>query len=540
MRPAAIFLVALWPALAHGYTLSSPITTGCHEQVTSAALRQVRVDLGVAPLPAGRDDQALIGDLPFSLETDMRDLAAVSLLLSVRDNDLKGNDITNTVDLIQVHGNPAAQREHCLRAPGDDEPTGSMQALSDCRTFIHDTALAAVDGLDAAGKPDASKVTSLTVSLAIRGRIDVPLATFYVRAGQAMHALQDAFTHTFRTADASRVTTVLNWVDFAEERLDESRDGPAHVSALDACENLDAMRTLRLQLAQQASIDLLHAVLDPGRSLDQKAADIDAVLDGSLGTQQGCTFYNHWCDAPEQALADPTGCGCHMVAPNLTVSGLIGMALLALLARIRLRRPLRRTTIALLILLGHLTQGGALRADEPDPDDVPLTPVEIAWLHLTKTPGPRLGIAAAMAASLDRTAVAGSVAGRFRVSSRWLVGADLEWNPWITTHPGLVRAGVFNAYATLIRRFPMRLERVNLRTSMHAGVSVLLFDLYGARQGSFGPYVGIAPLGIDVDLGHFWKLVVDPLDLEIPIPHVTGVPLYYEQFRLMVGFQYGA
>ena len=108
------------------------------------------------------------------------------------------------------------------------------------------------------------------------------------------------------------------------------------------------------------------------------------------------------------------------------------------------------------------------------------------------------------------------------------------------THPELVRPGAFNAYATVIWRYPMRLERVNLRSSVHVGVSVLLFDLYGARAGSVGPYFGIAPLGIDVDLGRAWKLVVDPLDLEIPVPHVTGVPLYYEQFRFLLGFQYGA
>jgi hypothetical protein len=154
--------------------------------------------------------------------------------------------------------------------------------------------------------------------------------------------------------------------------------------------------------------------------------------------------------------------------------------------------------------------------------------------------GPRYGLAAMVGGSLDRSAVMGSIGGRYRLSTRWLVGADVEWNPWIATYPLGARWGVLNVYGTVIRRYPMRFERVSLRTTLRAGASFLLFDLYGAREGSVGPYLGIAPLGIDVQIGRGWKLVFDPLSLEIPVPHVTGVPLYYEQFRLSFGLQYGA
>ena len=43
---------------------------------------------------------------------------------------------------------------------------------------------------------------ALPVGLAIRGEVTVPLPGFYVRLGQALHALQDSFTHSYRTADA--------------------------------------------------------------------------------------------------------------------------------------------------------------------------------------------------------------------------------------------------------------------------------------------------------------------------------------------------
>jgi hypothetical protein len=544
MRLAAFLVAALTPAAAHAYSLASPITTGCHERLTSAALRQVRVELGIPPLPPVGNDQALIDDLPFSPEPDMRDLAAAALLLGVRDNDLKGNDIKGGVDLVQVHGDPASQGEHCLRAPHDDEPGGATMALSICRNFIHDTALAALDGVDASGLPSASLVMSLAVSLAIRGRIDVRLPIFYVRAGQALHALQDSFTHTFRSADNTRVTTLLNWVDYAEERLVERRDGPAHLIALDACEHLDAMRSARLELAGRASLALLRALLDPGRSLSERAAAVDATLDDAITFEPGCTFENDWCDAPERALAHQGGCGCAVSRDDR--SDPEGLALLLALAivlstlrrtRFRHRRRAAGTTLIALAML-TVPAGGAL-AEELDTDDIPLTVGELAALRDVRASGPRLGVAFSVAGSLDRSAAAGSLGGRFRLSSRWLVGADIEWNPWIATYPLAAHAGVFNAYGTLIRRYPMRFERVNLRTTLHAGLSVLLFDLYGARAGSVGPYVGIAPLGIDVHLRRGWKLVFDPLGLEIPIPHLTGVPLYYEQFRLTIGLQYG-
>lgn len=535
MKWTATLVLALWPGLAHGYTVASAITTGCHERLTSAALRQVRLDLGIPALAPSTNDQAMIDDLPFAPDQDMRDLAGVSLLIGVRDNDLKGNAITNTLDLIQVHGNPAAQQEHCLRAPEDDEPTGTTQALATCRAFIHDAALAALDGLDANGLPDASKLTSLAVALAIRGRTDVPLPTFYVKLGQAMHALQDSFSHTFRTADETDVTTVLNWVDFAEERLVESRDGPAHRSALDACENLDAMRALRMQLAQAASVDLLHAVLDPGQSPDEKATAVDAVLDASIGYQAGCTFDNHWCDAPEQALADQGGCACSFASAGGGGAGLVVIAIVIGLTFARLRRRWWLIAVVLLAL-----PGSRLWASEVDPDTTPPTTAELAELRDIRASGPRFGFAAEVGGSLDRTAGAGSLGARFRINTHWVVGTDVEWNPWVVTYPFGIRAGTFNAYATVIRRYPMRFERVNLRTTLHAGMSTLLFNLYGAREGSIGPYFGIAPLGIDIHLGRGWKFVLDPLELEIPIPHVTGVPLYYEQFRFSFGVQYGA
>src|SRR5947207_2193844 len=134
--------------------------------------------------------------------------------------------------LAEVHGDPDHQYEHCLRSADQREPGGSEAAVAKCRAFIRSSVEAALDGLDADGTPDVSNRTTLTVHLALRGTIDVALPTYYVRMGQAVHAIEDGFSHTFRSADQTKITVVLNWVARANGDWVESRDGPAHEAKL--------------------------------------------------------------------------------------------------------------------------------------------------------------------------------------------------------------------------------------------------------------------------------------------------------------------
>jgi hypothetical protein len=114
------------PKLAHAYTISSAITAGCHEKITTDALRAVRLDLQVRRLcPADRNERALIDDLEFTPANDMTDLGGATLLVGVRDNDLKGRDSMALSQLALVHGDPSTQREHCLRNSHEKEPDGS-------------------------------------------------------------------------------------------------------------------------------------------------------------------------------------------------------------------------------------------------------------------------------------------------------------------------------------------------------------------------------------------------------------------------------
>ncbi len=548
--------VALSPRVAGAWAIGSQLNeTGCHEPITAQALRDARSTVATAPpITPTRDEAALIDDVLFSPPSDfVHDLAGMTLLLGVRDNDLKGVNPLSSLDLIQVHGNPTTQDEHCIRGPSDDGALGDQSALDACRTFIRETATAALDGLDSAGTVDPSIRIPLDVYVALAGHVSPPLPLFYVKMGAAMHALEDGFTHTYRGDDGMAVTVVLNWIDLVDNgpAYDEARDGPPHRAELDRCWESDPILKRNFDLATRAAGELLTVALDPQLTRDQKIQQFDVVTARYLTYQPGCTFDNNWCDAPEAKVTSST-VGC-----NAAGSGSWGVLVLVGLAVFSLRRGRSASLWLVPALVGALASHA--RADdaphavaavdpipatpvatEPGRDIETITPSEVKSVRQDKKLGSAFGFTASVGASIDRAAAVGTVGFRYRLSERWVVGLDAGWNPWITTSPIKERAGVAVAYATLIRRFPMRFDRVNLRTSLHLGVSTLLFDVYGAPLYSTGPYIAISPLGIDYDLGGAVRLVIDPVEFAIPVPLVGQLPLYYEQVRLMIGLQIGA
>src|SRR4051812_10334952 len=214
----------LCPATARAYTIQSPATRGCHEEITVAAWRKT-MDLfpeATAALHANRDDAALINDVPFDVPKDLQELGLVTLLLGIRENDIADLATTSLSTLAVINSDPKAQRQHCLRTPSEDEPDGTQRALADCQSFIRDELARAIDALDADGKPDPSVRDELEVTLAIRGRVKVKVPAFQLRAAHAIHALQDSFTHSFRNPESpTKIRVILNFAEYAENKLNE-------------------------------------------------------------------------------------------------------------------------------------------------------------------------------------------------------------------------------------------------------------------------------------------------------------------------------
>ena len=551
------------PKSADAYTISTIVTAGCHEKVTTEAFLAVRQDpdpataAAAAPLLADRNDQALIDDLEFTPANDMTDLGGATLLVGVRDNDLKGRDSMDLSQLPLVHGDPGAQREHCLRGANEQEPGGSEAAVLDCRAFIIERVGQALDGLDATGMPDPTNRTSLPLYLALRHGVNALLPTYYVRMGQAVHAVEDSFTHTYRTADGMQITVVLDWVDEANGNLVEAIDGPPHSSEMDRCDDPDPLRAQRRALATEAATAVLHATLDPSQTNEQKMAAVGAILDQYLTYSPGCTFANNWCDAPEHKYGNGSLLGCSVGGPG-NRSAASGLAVfLGLLALLRQARRRRRAMVGMTLLFiasllpsrafaqpeaaqpgFEATAAAAVAAAEEKhaPPPPVTTPV--------KEPGPKdpskmaLGAYLGGSGSYAYAAAAVTLGARLRFSKHWTFGLDAEWNPWIAiNNRTAVRAGAFNGYGTVILRLPLAYEKFNLRTTANLGFSRLLIDLYGAPKGSMGIYAGLSPLGLEWKVSRLLFVIINPLNFAMPAPQLSGVPFTYSQYRVTIGLE---
>jgi hypothetical protein len=506
------------PKVAGSYVL------GCHETLTSEALRTVRLELAeAAPLPVTRNEMAFIDDVEFRPGADMKDLGGISLLLGVRDNDLKGHGALELTELANVHGNPLNQDEHCLRNEAQDEPNGSQQAVADCQKFIRRRIEQALDGLDAQGKPDLNKRVRLPVQLALRDRVELDLPVYYVRMGQAIHAIQDSFSHAFRTAESTEITVVLNWIDFTRRTLDEKRDGPKHAAKLDNCNRSEELFQVRRSLASRATADLLRATLNSSKNREQKLAEVDATIAAYLTFAPGCGAANGWCDSPELNFKDDTSLGCNSSNTRNVNHLWLWSAFLGLCFLMRRTWRRRMQGAVLLFVMATLSSTISFAQEEGEPKG---SSVMAYGLYLGAS------------ASVYEPALAAQLGARLRLSESWTLGLDGEWNPWISINAATpVRAGVANVFASAIWRIPLAYENFNLRSTFKAGISIMLIDLYAAPRGSVGPFLGLSPLGIEWKISRFFALVMDPLNIAVPIPQLVGVPLVHPQYRFSLGIE---
>lgn len=530
---------------AQAYKIASGVSPGCHETITTDALRAARLQRpDAAPLPADRNERALIGDLEFSVPSDLADLGGATLLIGVRDNDLKGRDSADVSQLALVHGDPAAQREHCLRTLTDKEPDGSQNAVSSCRAFILERTAQALDGLDVAGMPDVTKRTTIPLYLSLRHAVNPALPTYYLRIGQAIHAIEDSFTHTYRTPDGMQITTVLNWVNEADGNLVEAMDGPPHVSELDRCDDPDDLRLGKRQLATAAATEMLLATLAPNQTNDQKMAAVGVIMDKYLSYSPGCNFANGWCAAPEHAYTNGSALGCEVAGPPSRGRGIAAALLLAMFALFatftRRRARAGGASVALLAVFFVSLAAAPARGETAK------TPVvETHTAVVPVEPGPpdpaqrAFGVFLGGSGSINHQAFSGSVGGRLRLTKIVMLGLDAEWNPWIAVN-GMttVRAGAFNGYGSLILRAPLYYEKFNLRVTFSAGVSRLLIDLYGAPKGSTGIFVAFSPLGLEWKAASTFYVILNPLGIAVPVPQLKGVPFSYPQYRATLGVEF--
>ena len=148
-----------------------------------------------------------------------------------------------------------------------------------------------------------------------------------------------------------------------------------------------------------------------------------------------------------------------------------------------------------------------------------------------------IGIVVAAGASLDRGAFVYRAGARYRVFDDLEVGLEVEHNPWYSLDALTVRMGSFKAFATGAYTW-RALGRLEVRSTLQLGLSVLLFDLIGAQSGSVGPFVGGTLLGAKIGLSDHFALLIEPAEVVLPIVKLSGVPVFYVQYRFTVGLQW--
>jgi hypothetical protein len=515
----AVFLGV--PVTAHAFTTASSQTDPCHERFTVDAVRAAGWPGGAAPPALDDHGAALVDDGLYALPDDVRDVWTFALVEGVRHNDVGGHDLDELVEIAVDAARAEEQREHCLRAPLHDGEAGDPAALAACQAFILEQIGAALgDGDDV----DLGATETATITLVFRGSTDVALQRYALRAGMALHALQDAFSHTFRVEAGTRVTHVLNYADFVEKEYVEPRDGHAHMSSLDRCtDDLEPQR-VRTGNATAASTELLRALADPAGGRQGRMDRAAAVVDRWLQYRPGCTFDNAYCNASELREPSVGGCGCTL-APSSTP----GLGLLAVVLATGLCRS-RRVRVAVVAACGALwpARAAADEVDEPpseDGADEPGDPVNRG-----------VGFYVGGAGSLDQASAALSAGIRVDVVHWLSLGVDAEYNPWLSIEGARAAAGTTNVYAPLVFTWAA-LGPAELRSTLMGGISILNCDLLGAEQGSVGPFVGTTPLGVAIRASRVLRVVIDPGGLVLAVPQTSGIPLIYREHRFALGLQ---
>src|SRR5688572_23196386 len=102
MRHAILLLLTVcFAAEAHAFEISTPVTNGCHEELTLAASVAAAFPLFTAAPAPTEDQRRAMNDLVFDLPRD--DPWSLALFIGVRSNDLRDNAPTNIDGLFHVH-----------------------------------------------------------------------------------------------------------------------------------------------------------------------------------------------------------------------------------------------------------------------------------------------------------------------------------------------------------------------------------------------------------------------------------------------------
>ncbi len=537
LHRSSFILATLCAAPADAWQIEDPIHQACHERASQAAL--TRTGYVQPPVKLSPDDARLRDNLEFDASPYDANIYALSLVLGVRNADTHGGPDFSFGNNATAANAADDQRAHCLRTASQDGPEGDAAAVADCRAWIEGLYWQALGSLDESGNVSADVRTDALVATEFQGSVTYPLSSLYYFAGRAIHAVQDSFTHSFRSPDGHRIRHVFNWSDQVSCTLQEGRDGHGHETVLDDCQDGDPSQAERFELATQASAELLGALTLPG-SHAERAERIANFLETWMTYEPDCTLENRYCDSPvydwlkhssrsDEDLCDgPLGCASagSSRAPLGTGRGLLALGALTLAAwGLRRRRALAMAVLGSAVLFAP----SQAEADEPDAE-APSTTAP----RPRRVGGPRIEGRASL--SVDNPAYAFGLAGLYGFK-RADLGVFAELNPWYSIERRRMSLGATNFGVLGHYLHPLRRDLV-LRFGLGVGASMLNAEMLGVNAGNLGIFVNVRAMGLIWELADGVALTADPLDIALPAPGLTGWPILFTQHRVSLGLQF--
>ena len=107
--------------------------------------------------------------------------------------------------------------------------------------------------------------------------------------------------------------------------------------------------------------------------------------------------------------------------------------------------------------------------------------------------------------------------------------SKIEWNPWISLQDlnGLWNTGVLNIGMGWEKQY----FDSRCRSAVILGSTTLLFDTALDPVGSTGVFIELSPVSLRFPIDKFLTLRVDPADIQISAPVLSGIPLITMQYR---------
>ena len=426
-------------------------------------------------------------------------------------SDLEGHSVTNFTSVRRIHADPdpIGQYAHALRGIEDDGPDGEANAVEGLRRVIVDQLMDAVDSLR---KPSPEQIVTAELFFDFYGLVELEVWEPAYLLGRALHAVEDSFAHSVRSADLSTIIHVLNYVEGIAGTLEPNRDGLAHSNHMDTC---DGETVPIVEKAVEAATQLIRAF---DLAVEQRnSAPLNIFIERWLKYTPGCDESNAYCDSPWAPLAkkDPVGpylehmLGCATL-PQDTPSAWWVLAVGLLFLR---RRAAHAAVLIFLLVVGSAT-------------------ADAQTFIQTESHGSLLSDAP------DKSVVSASVGYAVRAGHRWGALAafvHLERNHWLGIEfADKLRSGVLN----VALGGQLYTGGDFVRSSAMAGLSRLTFDTFFHDKGQQGVFLELRPVEFCWSPRPWLGITLAPITFDWLGPALGEPTLRLIQYRSITGIEF--